>query len=194
MPKINLDNGLHDRARGAAEKLGYSSVDEFVAHAVEHELERLKVEDAESQVAFTNALLELGWLAAVEERKASPDAAIIVAVKDVYSMFNFMPHLRMHLWAGGLHPENADLRGTITYFNELTVDPVFWMLHAEIDRLWYTWEESHDGTPPLEPADSSFTPMSIEPAKWYGGGQTYSLEELTDHASLPYTYDRLFEV
>lgn len=150
--------------------------------------------DAESQVAFTNALLELGWLAAVEERKASPDAAIIVAVKDVYSMFNFMPHLRMHLWAGGLHPENADLRGTVTYFNELTVDPVFWMLHAEIDRLWYTWEESHDGTPPLEPADSSFTPMSVEPAKWYGGGQTYSLEELTDHASLPYTYDRLFEV
>jgi hypothetical protein len=60
MPKINLDNGLHDRARGAAEKLGYSSVDEFVAHAVEHELERLKVEDAESQVA--DQLRGLGYI------------------------------------------------------------------------------------------------------------------------------------
>src|SRR6185295_12555801 len=94
-------------------------------------------------VDTTNALFEIGWEAAIEAQNPSPDAALIGAVKDVYSVFNFMPHLRMHLWAGGLDPQNANVRGTVTYFNELCVDPVFWMLHAEIDRTWYTWQKSH---------------------------------------------------
>lgn len=33
--KIKLDEGLYDRARAAAEQAGYSSFDEFVAHALE---------------------------------------------------------------------------------------------------------------------------------------------------------------
>ena len=60
MPKINLDSGLHDRAKSVVEKLGYSSVEEFIAHAVERELERLKVEDAERQVA--DQLRGLGYI------------------------------------------------------------------------------------------------------------------------------------
>jgi hypothetical protein len=60
MPKINLDNSLYDRAKSAAETAGYSSVDELVAHAVENELQRLKVEDAERQVA--DQLRGLGYI------------------------------------------------------------------------------------------------------------------------------------
>jgi hypothetical protein len=60
MPKINLDSGLYDRARGAGEKSGYSSVDEFVAHAVERELERLKADEEESQVV--DRLRGLGYI------------------------------------------------------------------------------------------------------------------------------------
>jgi hypothetical protein len=149
--------------------------------------------DAEAQTAFSNALFELGYLAAVETRKASPDLALVTAVKDVYSLFEFMPHVRMHLWAGGLGPDAA-IRGTVTYFQELTVDPVFWMLHAELDRIWYTWERQNDGKPPLEGEDAVFAPMSTDEAQWYGGGATYSLEELTDHEALPYEYDEPFEV
>lgn len=149
--------------------------------------------DPEAQQAFTDALFELGWLAAVELRKPMPDMALVGAVKDVWSLFEFMPHVRMHLWAGGLAPDDANLRGTVTYFNELTVDPVFWMLHAELDRLWYTWETENDGKPPLEGDDAVFQPMSAEPGEWYGGGAVYALEELTDHAWLPYEYDALFE-
>jgi hypothetical protein len=58
--KLNLDNGLYDRAKVAAEKTGYSSVDEFVAHAVERELERLKLEQDESVV--TDRLRGLGYI------------------------------------------------------------------------------------------------------------------------------------
>lgn len=60
MPKINLDSGLYDRARSAGEKSGYSSVDEFVAHAVERELERLKADEEESQVV--DRLRGLGYI------------------------------------------------------------------------------------------------------------------------------------
>lgn len=58
--KLTLENALYDRAKAAAEKLGYSCAEEFIAHAVERELERLKVEDAESQVA--DQLRGLGYI------------------------------------------------------------------------------------------------------------------------------------
>jgi hypothetical protein len=60
MPKINLDSGLYDRAKSAADAAGYSSVDELVAHAVENELQRLQVESAEAQVA--DQLRGLGYI------------------------------------------------------------------------------------------------------------------------------------
>ncbi|MFT3776217.1 MAG: tyrosinase family protein [Minicystis sp.] len=141
----------------------------------------------------TNALFEIGWEAAVESRKAAPDMALIGAVKDVYSLFNFMPHIRMHLWAGGLDPKDANLRGTVTYFQELTVDPVFWMIHGELDRYWYTWEKTHTSKPPLTGDDTIFNPLSADEGAWYGGGATYTLDALTKHDGLPYTYDALWK-
>lgn len=141
----------------------------------------------------TNALFEIGWIGAVEAQKAAPDTELVGAVKDVYGLFNFMPHVRMHLWAGGLDPANADVRGTVTYFNELTVDPVFWMLHGELDRYWYTWEKTHADEPPLEGDDRSFNPLTASEGAWYGGGKTYTLDDLTAHDALPYVYDVLFD-
>jgi hypothetical protein len=60
VPKINIDGGLHDRAKRAADAAGYSSVEEFVSHCVEEELKRLKVDEAEDQVA--NQLRGLGYI------------------------------------------------------------------------------------------------------------------------------------
>ena len=85
------------------------------------------------------------------------------------------------------------MRGTVTYFNELTVDPVFWMLHGELDRYWYTWEKAHADTPPLQGDDRSFNPLTASEGAWYGGGKTYTLDDLTAHDALPYVYDVLFE-
>lgn len=149
-------------------------------------------DDAESQLETTNALFELAHLEAVETRKSTPDMTIVNAVEDVFSIFEFMPHVRMHLWAGGLHPTDASVRGTVTYFNELTVDPVFWMIHCELDRIWYTWEVSHDEAPPLTDEDAIFEPLA-HVGHWYGGGWTFTIDELTDHEELGYSYDALFE-
>jgi len=60
MAKINIDAALFDRAKSAAEKAGYSSVEEFVAHCIENEMQKLKIEQAESQVA--DQLRGLGYI------------------------------------------------------------------------------------------------------------------------------------
>jgi hypothetical protein len=58
--KIKIDSGLLDRAKHAATAAGYSSVEEFIAHCIENELKRLKVDEAESQVA--DQLRGLGYI------------------------------------------------------------------------------------------------------------------------------------
>ena len=60
MPKINIDSGLYDRAKRAADATGYSGVEEFISHCVEEELKRLKIDEAEDQVA--NQLRGLGYI------------------------------------------------------------------------------------------------------------------------------------
>lgn len=60
MTKVTLDSNLIERARAAATKAGYSSVEEFIAHAIETELKRLGEADAEAQVA--DQLRGLGYI------------------------------------------------------------------------------------------------------------------------------------
>lgn len=60
MVKIKIDPALYDRAKRAAETAGYSGVEEFIAHCIENELQKLKVDEAESQVA--DQLRGLGYI------------------------------------------------------------------------------------------------------------------------------------
>ena len=60
MTKIQIESGLYDRAKRAAEAAGYSSVEEFVAHSIENELQKHKIDDAEGQVA--DQLRGLGYI------------------------------------------------------------------------------------------------------------------------------------
>ncbi len=60
MTKISIDDTLFARAKSAAASVGYSSIDEFVAHCVETELKRLKLDEAEEQVS--KQLRGLGYI------------------------------------------------------------------------------------------------------------------------------------
>ncbi len=60
MPKIKIDSDLLERAKRAAEAAGYSSVEEFVAHSIENELQKYEGEEAERQVA--DQLRGLGYI------------------------------------------------------------------------------------------------------------------------------------
>jgi hypothetical protein len=60
MVKIKIDAGLYERAKRAAEIAGYSGVDEFVAHCTENEINKLRIDEAERQVA--DQLRGLGYI------------------------------------------------------------------------------------------------------------------------------------
>ena len=60
MAKIKLEDPLFERAQRAAQIAGYSGVEEFVAHCVENEIKRLKVDEVEGQVA--DQLRGLGYI------------------------------------------------------------------------------------------------------------------------------------
>lgn len=60
MTKIKLDDALYDRAKRAAETAGYSSVDEFIAHCIENELQKQTSDEAEGRVA--DQLRGLGYI------------------------------------------------------------------------------------------------------------------------------------
>ncbi len=60
MSKIRIDDALFERAKQAAVSAGYSSVEEFIAHAIESEMKRQGIDQAEQQVA--DQLRGLGYL------------------------------------------------------------------------------------------------------------------------------------
>ena len=57
---VKLNKALCERARVHAEKAGYSSLEEFIEHAIEREL--AKVEDPGTRDELENKLKGLGYL------------------------------------------------------------------------------------------------------------------------------------
>ena len=45
------------------------------------------------------------------------------------------PHNRVHGWVGG----------TMNDIFVSPADPLFWLHHAEVDRIWHRWQQSHPG-------------------------------------------------
>ena len=150
-----------------------------------------QAQDINGAVKLVNAVFGVGYLATSQTVSPHPDQETISAVKAVFAAFIPGPHGVLHLYAGGLKPTGpgaGDVRGTVSYFNELAVDPAFWMLHTELDRWWYTWEQSHTGLPQLTGDDAQFQPLTSQEGAWYGGGRTYPLTQLTATRDLPYRY------
>ncbi len=58
--KIKIDKALLEKIKKYSETAGYSSVEEFVAHALEKEL--AKLEDAESEEEVKKRLQGLGYI------------------------------------------------------------------------------------------------------------------------------------
>jgi tyrosinase len=81
-------------------------------------------------------------------------------------------HNRVHNWIGGSMVQMASPN-----------DPVFWLLHANLDRLWAEWESIHgedypeEGPPPGNRLHDKMLPFGITPA------------DVLDHHGLGYFYD-----
>lgn len=60
MAKIKIDSALYGRAKKAAEKAGYSSIEEFLTHIVETEVAKHEQANVDEKVA--DQLRGLGYL------------------------------------------------------------------------------------------------------------------------------------
>jgi metal-responsive CopG/Arc/MetJ family transcriptional regulator len=58
--KISIDDGLYERAKTAANKAGYSNVEELIKSAIENEIKRIGEDEAEKLVA--DQLRGLGYI------------------------------------------------------------------------------------------------------------------------------------
>ena len=59
-PKIKLDRAVYERAKQVADIAGYATVEEFVTHIVERELQNF--EDAQSDEDIKKKLQGLGYI------------------------------------------------------------------------------------------------------------------------------------
>lgn len=79
-------------------------------------------------------------------------------------------HNHMHRWVNGIMDDLA----------RSPADPVFWLVHAEVDRLWHIWHSAQPQTPeppPFEENDATMDPWE----------DTY--DDLDDISLLGYQYD-----
>lgn len=98
-------------------------------------------------------------------------------------------HNRVHLWVGGKwgDPEKPH-RGTMS-LGVAPNDPVFWLIHANVDRLWVEWQQRHgqryapeSGGPPGHNIDDPMTPFDTI-------GLRITPRMMLDHRTLGYLYD-----
>lgn len=94
-------------------------------------------------------------------------------------------HAPAHMHTGGFHMGlRVRQRGTLTLFFETGADPLFWMLHAFIDREWWAWRAAHTQgavDPVLGGKDAVFDFTSV-------GGPKWDIQDLLDVDALGYTY------
>ncbi|KAF0811743.1 hypothetical protein IGB42_03760 [Andreprevotia sp. IGB-42] len=107
---------------------------------------------------------------------------------DAFGFLDQNPHNTMHIWTGGMNPQygsateapedrnkgvqvagrrfhkRSDLYSQPQFgdmFSNLTAayDPVFWPIHANIDRTWWEWQQHHPDSAPAD-LDAVLTPWS----------------------------------
>jgi tyrosinase len=109
------------------------------------------------------------------------------AYDDAFGFLDQNPHNTLHIWTGGMNPDTPpksapeDRNKAVKVagrrfhsrddmysqpelgdmFSNLTAsyDPIFWPVHANIDRLWWDWQQLHPSANPVE-LDAVLTPWS----------------------------------
>jgi len=122
------------------------------------------------------------WMTDVQEQKPQP--SFRNRLEGWYGEGRI--HNRVHLWVSGGTPPEYNDAGSM-FWSTSPNDPIFFLHHCNIDRLWAQWQQHHPthgylpniGGPkghnindPMEPWKGTATPASV-----------------IDHHSLGYTYD-----
>lgn len=106
------------------------------------------------------------------------------------------PHDFVHGLVGGGDPNNPNLPGLMSDPDTAGLDPIFWLHHANIDRLWEVWRENPSTH--VDPTDPKWLkgPSSIGQLIFsmpLPGGKPwdYTPGDMVSLSKLNYTYDDL---
>lgn len=87
-----------------------------------------------------------------------------------FSVLEGFPHNKVHNYIGGVGPVDPGPYGTMTNFLS-PVDPIFFLHHANMDRLWDVWTRKQQGLKlPYLPVQADLKTFSDEPFLFYVGG------------------------
>jgi len=111
----------------------------------------------------------------------------------VHGGIETQPHDFVHGLVGGSDPQ-SNLPGLMSDPDTAGLDPIFWLHHANIDRLWEVWRANP--TTDLDPTDANWLngPEAVGERTFKlpmpgGVGWAYTPGQMSDLAKLDYTYD-----
>src|SRR6185436_17775392 len=105
------------------------------------------------------------------------------------------PHDYVHVFTDKSNPQNQNLPGLMSDPDTAGLDPIFYLHHANIDRLWEVWIQGSvsQGNPkqaswkngPAAAGERGFSmPLPPKGAPW-----NYTPDQMADLSKLDYTYD-----
>lgn len=98
-----------------------------------------------------------------------------------------VPHGTVHVQVGGKG-------GFMSAFSTAALDPIFWLHHANLDRLWEEWRRAPSSGHPAgsNPTDSDWLEMKFDLVDERGRRQKMAVHEVLDiEGQLGYTYSHL---
>lgn len=100
---------------------------------------------------------------------------------DGFGVLEQMPHNQIHLFIGGFMADNC----------RASQDPIFWLHHVQIDRIYESWLKNGGKTP----SDSKWLDQTFELFDETGGVKTYKVRDILDtEKDLNYKYDKLINI
>ena len=105
------------------------------------------------------------------------------------------PHDMVHVYVGGSNPTRTNLPGLMSYPPTAGLDPIFFLHHGNIDRLWESWRQTPAHVDPTEanwlngPANTGERKFSMPMPG--GVPWDYVPSEMSDLSSLNYVYESL---
>lgn len=125
--------------------------------------------------------------AVVDRIQANPDFATYGGTSNAGGALERTPHNFVHRWVGGSKQSNM-----VQFFSPL--DPIFWMHHCNVDRLYSNWIARWPSGLPQQSAwrDKSFNDFYDRSGRRVGGELT--CWGTVDTTVLGYRYDSLLEI
>lgn len=99
-------------------------------------------------------------------------------------------HGNVHDFTGAGNVKKSSVKPNMGYVPTAAEDPVFWLHHSNIDRVWYSWNSSGNKNP-VTSAGLAWASTYFYFADGSGKSVRIPISSISDNASLRYTYQEM---